>query len=77
MNGLGVFTWPDGNQYIGQYLNDKRHGKGILKKANGDRFEGMWKDDVEDGLGEIIYANGDKKKIGKWENGTIILWIAE
>lgn len=28
MHGKGVFKWPDGRVYTGQYLNDKKHGYG-------------------------------------------------
>ena len=26
--GQGKYTWENGNYYIGQWLNDKKHGKG-------------------------------------------------
>ena len=28
MHRYGVFTWPDGKKYIGQYVNDKKEGYG-------------------------------------------------
>lgn len=28
MNGKGVFTWPDGRMYIGEYKDDKKQGRG-------------------------------------------------
>jgi len=31
MDGYGVFYWPDGRSYEGEYLNDKKHGKGLFK----------------------------------------------
>ena len=27
-SGHGTFTWPDGAEYTGEFLNDKRHGLG-------------------------------------------------
>ncbi len=28
MNGKGVFIWPDGKKFNGEFLEDKKHGKG-------------------------------------------------
>ena len=30
--GKGTFTWHDGSQYIGEFLNDQRHGQGMSIK---------------------------------------------
>lgn len=30
MHGKGIFSWPDGKKYIGQYLEDKKAGYGEL-----------------------------------------------
>jgi hypothetical protein len=30
MEGKGVFTWSDGKRYVGDFMQDKMHGKGIL-----------------------------------------------
>jgi len=24
MDGKGIFTWPDGRQYLGEYIDDKK-----------------------------------------------------
>ena len=29
-HGYGVFTWPDGSQYEGNWVYEKQHGKGLL-----------------------------------------------
>ena len=42
MHGLGVFRWPDGREYHGEYSNDKKHGKGTLVGAHGRRKDGVW-----------------------------------
>ena len=42
----GVFTWANGDEYDGTYLNGKEHGKGTLKNDEdgttyiGEFFEG-------------------------------------
>jgi hypothetical protein len=28
--GKGEFTWSDGRRYIGDYLEDKKHGFGVF-----------------------------------------------
>ncbi len=36
--------WLNGDQYDGDWKNDKRNGKGILTYANGDEYSGQFKD---------------------------------
>jgi hypothetical protein len=31
MDGEGVFVWPDGRKYHGQYRDDKKEGYGIFE----------------------------------------------
>jgi len=38
MNGKGIFNWPSGRKYIGEYINDKKHGHGIYIYENGKLF---------------------------------------
>jgi hypothetical protein len=30
MEGYGIFTWPDGRKYEGEYIDDKKEGNGIF-----------------------------------------------
>tara|TARA_B110000305_G_C19040809_1_gene448099 strand:- start:216 stop:365 length:150 start_codon:yes stop_codon:yes gene_type:complete len=43
MHGNGMFTWPDGRKYQGQYLNDHKQGQGMFEWPNGRKYEGGWK----------------------------------
>jgi hypothetical protein len=43
MNGHGIYTWKDGSQYIGNFVNGKKDGKGKYKDINGSIFDGYWK----------------------------------
>ena len=36
---------PDGDKYVGEYKDDKRHGQGTYTYANGDKYVGEYKDD--------------------------------
>ena len=31
MHGYGEFSWPDGRKYLGEYVDDKKEGKGIFE----------------------------------------------
>jgi len=73
----------EGNKYVGEYKDDKRHGKGTSTYPNGDKYEGEHKDDKRHGKGTSTWANGDRyvgefkddKRHGKgtytWANGTV------
>ena len=37
MHGLGVYTWPDGRVYEGEYREDKKHGFGVCTWPDGRR----------------------------------------
>jgi uncharacterized membrane protein len=66
----GTFTWADGSNYQGSYVNEKRNGRGILNYADGSRYEGYWKDDEEHGEGKMYWAKQDKTYQGNWVNGS-------
>ena len=42
MQGRGIFKWPDGRIYEGEYWNDKKHGKGRIISSHGRSKEGIW-----------------------------------
>jgi hypothetical protein len=35
-----------GSLYTGEFVQDKKHGKGKLQYATGHEYDGMWKDDL-------------------------------
>ena len=44
MHGFGIFTWPNGEKYEGQFSNDKLNGRGKFYWASGKYYEGEFKD---------------------------------
>ena len=50
--------YADGNQYEGDLMNNKRHGRGKMIYSNGDVYDGQWDYDEKHGHGVYKYANG-------------------
>ena len=55
-------------EYTGDWLNDKKTGRGTMFFQNGNRYDGLWLDDKPHGEGRMIYANGDVYE-GMWFMG--------
>ena len=43
INIQGILRWPNGDQYIGEFTNDKMDGEGRLVCTNGNTYVGMWR----------------------------------
>jgi len=64
MNGRGVYRWPDGSTYEGEWRDNMRHGYGLLTAHDKSFYDGLWKYDDIDGLGipcldNFIYFTSD------------------
>ena len=69
MNGYGIFKWPDGRKYEGDYKKDKKEGFGIYYWPDGRIFRGNWFNGKQHGEGEFYDPRTGIWKKGKWENG--------
>ena len=54
-------------QSPGDYVKNKRHGKGIFYYPDGSKYEGDWNENVRDGHGTYTYPNNDTYE-GEWKN---------
>lgn len=59
-HGKGVYSFADGQVYIGEWKNDKYHGIGTLTYPDGKEYSGEWKNGLMDGKGTLITSNGSK-----------------
>jgi hypothetical protein len=50
--------YPNGNIYIGEWLDNKRDGNGKHIWSNGDVYSGGWKDDMQSGWGKSNWVDG-------------------
>ena len=60
MHGTGKYTfYLDRSVYEGDFLHDKKNGKGKQTWDDGDIYEGDFKDDDMHGKGKYTYPNGN------------------
>ena len=45
-NCVGTYTWPDGDIYVGEWLDTKRNGQGTYTRPDGTIIEGIWENDL-------------------------------
>jgi len=58
-DGKGVYLYPSGAKYVGNFKNGKIHGKGTLHFSNGNKYSGDWVDHYRQGEGKLEFSNGD------------------
>ena len=54
-----LFVEEDSDIYEGEWLNDKKDGKGVQLYGDGSRYDGFWKDGEYHGHGRLISITGD------------------
>ena len=54
---FGTYTYASGNQYVGEWKDNKQHGQGTLTYADGSKYVGEWKDGKMDSQVALISAD--------------------
>ncbi len=79
-HGYGIYTSRNGNEYRGEWLNNKREGLGVVKVGNGDAFEGQFEGNLKNGVGVYHYQDGECD-LSRYENdhrvGQSLRWSAD
>ena len=57
--GKGIYYYPNGDTYLGDWENNAFHGQGIYIFASGERYEGSLRKGKKDGYGESFAINGN------------------
>ena len=65
-NCQGTYTYSNGDKYIGEFKDGKKHGQGTYTFAGG-KYEGEFKDAKRDGQGTLTFADGLKYE-GEWKD---------
>jgi len=66
---LGSLVVPNGEKYVGEFKDGKRHGQGKVTIPNGSKYEGEWKDDEFNGQGKYTFSNGGSF-VGLWKDSV-------
>ena len=66
----GNATYAGGSKYVGQFKNEKPHGKGIFTYSDGSNYEGEWKNGKNHGNGVKTWKDG-KKYTGQFKNDIL------
>ena len=66
-NGQGIFTFPDGAKYAGEFWEGTLSGQGTLVLPNGNKYVGEFKDGKYNGQGTFSYPDGRKYVGGFWD----------
>ena len=67
-NCFGTLTYPNGNEYVGEFKDGKRNGQGTYTFANGNEYVGEFKDGNLNGKGTYTFADGSKY-VGEFKDG--------
>jgi len=71
-DGTGIFIYPNGDIYKGEWLDNMRHGEGTITyegsaARRGDIYDGTWKENMRHGKGIYSWSNGDVYE-GQWKS---------
>lgn len=71
-DGFGDFIWNSGpiagNNYSGEWQENKMHGQGTNHYPDGNIYKGEWLDGLKHGEGEFVWMEKHEKYVGMWEN---------
>ena len=67
-NGFGTAVYDNGDKYVGEFKNGKRHGQGTITSLDSHKYAGEWKNNKMNGKGFFTYSSG-RTFIGLWKNG--------
>ena len=66
-NCVGTYTNPNGDKYVGEFMDDEYNGQGTFTWASGEKYIGEWKNDKRNGQGTNTWADGENY-VGEWKN---------
>ena len=67
-NGKGSIVFANGDYYVGELKDSKKHGEGTHTFADGGKYVGQWENGARNGKGTYTFADGGKY-VGQWKDG--------
>ena len=67
-NGKGIYIYPSGAVYIGDFREGEIHGVGVCYYSDGSKYQGEWAHRYPEGNGTKTYSDGSRLT-GYWKKG--------
>ena len=67
-HGQGTVTFPEGDNYEGDWENGEKHGQGTYIFQDGDKYVGEWNNGKKHGQGTYTYDDG-AEYVGEYNYG--------
>ena len=71
-HGQASVKYSDKSTYVGEFVNDKKEGKGVYTTHEGRKHDGLWAGGMKNGQGKQIAADGGIEKEGVWEDNKFL-----
>jgi hypothetical protein len=65
-HGHGLYRWPNGRTYVGEWYENQMDGEGVESWPNGSRYQGQFKANKRHGNGTFTWSDG-RQYIGRIE----------
>ena len=66
-HGQGIYRWPNGRTYVGEWCDNQMQGEGVESWPNGSRYEGQFKGNKRHGQGTFTWADG-RQYVGEYRH---------
>jgi hypothetical protein len=70
-DGSGIYIYPSGNKYVGQFTNGRITGIGTCYYTDGSKYQGEWLNGLPEGKGVKVFVDG-RKISGNWKRGELV-----
>lgn len=67
-----IHVWEDGDNYMGQCIQNYRKEFGVFFYATGEKYVGSWDENYKEGLGFVISKDGKITEKGFYDNGKLV-----
>lgn len=67
-HGYGTYVWSSGEEYVGNWVEDRKEGTGLWK-TEGKEYAGHFKNGVQQGIGFLKWSNFEYH--GEFDAGTM------
>jgi len=77
LQGQGERVYSSGGKYVGEFEQNKRHGKGSFYNADGSVFNGQFVHDVPTGRCTVVQSDGTVVNLVYNNKGRIVQSVDE